>query len=283
MTETVGQYSNPVGNFEGLKRLYDLQLAYIRKRGIHFTFVFVKYPEKASVSYEEFYQYLKVNLRNSDFVFAHQSKQYAILLLSISKVLEAKSLLARLESGLPISIPLVAVIAEVANSLHTLEEVLDIGEEKLMSLEGSDAQVTVIPHFIEKERVKMKVSIIENDHITQSIFSNVFHNMETADQDLEIRVFNDGLEFMESDWYLSEHHHIVVLNDILPRKNGFEVLHYLRGLPNNQKYLILFFSTRNSEEAQLYALENGADAYFVRPFNLKIFETRIKNHLKRSR
>nr|WP_285848882.1 response regulator [Solibacillus isronensis] len=129
----------------------------------------------------------------------------------------------------------------------------------------------------------MKVSIIENDHITQSIFSNLFHNLETAEQDLEVRVFNDGLEFMESDWYRSEHPHIVVLNDILPRKNGFEVLHFLRGLPNDQKYLILFISTRNSEEAQLYCLENGADAYFVRPFNLKIFEIRIKNHLRRSR
>lgn len=284
MKETENQFSNSVENFQNLKYLYDLQLTYIRKKGIHFTFVFVKYSDEMSVSYEEFYQLVKENLRKSDFVFADWSKQYIILVLSISKAMESKSFLGRLQTAMsPFKMPLVAVIAEIANSLHPLEEILEVGEKEVMSLDFSDAQIVVIPHFMEKERMKMKVSIIENDHITQSIFSNLFHNLETAEQDLEVRVFNDGLEFIESDWYRSEHHHIVVLNDILPRKNGFEVLHYLRGLPNEQKYLILFISTRNSEEAQLYSFENGADAYFVRPFNLKIFEIRIKNHLRRSR
>lgn len=284
MNETLNRFSKSIANFQDLQHLYDLQLAYVRKKGIHFTFVFVKYSDDASVSYEDFYRLVKDHLRKSDFVFAHHSKQYVILLLSISKVMESKSFLVRLQSALsPLKMPLVAVIAEIANSLHPLEEVLAVGEAKVMSLDFSDAQILAIPHFTEKERIKMKVSIIENDPITQSIFSNLFHNLETAEQDLEIKVFNDGLEFIESDWYRSEHPHIVVLNDILPRKNGFEVLHYLRGLPNEQKYLILFISTRNSEEAQLYCLGNGADAYFVRPFNLKIFEIRIKNHLRRSR
>lgn len=284
MEVKTGQFSNGIGKFQDLKKLYDLQLAYIRKKGIHFTFVFVKYSEEAALSYEDFYQLVKENLRKSDFVFAHQSKQYVILVLTISRVMESKSFLGRLQTAMsPLKMPLVAVIAEIANSSHPLEEVLEVGETKVMSLDFSNTQMIAIPYFMEKERIKMKVSIIENDHITQSIFTNMFHNLETDEQDLEIRVFNDGLEFMESDWYRSEHSHIVVLNDILPRKNGFEVLHYLRGLPNEQKYLILFISTRNSEEAQLYCFENGADAYFVRPFNLKIFEIRIKNHLRRSR
>ncbi|MEK4385254.1 response regulator [Solibacillus sp. FSL W7-1464] len=284
MKETKNQFGNGIENFRDLKHLYNLQLAYVRKKGIHFSFVLVKYTDDASASYEDFYQLVKDHLRKSDFVFAHQSKQYIILLLSISKVMESQSFLSRLQSALsPLKMPLVAVIAEIANSLHPLEEVLEAGEAKLLGLDFSDAQIVAIPHFAEKERIKMKISIIENDPITQSIFSNLFHNLETAEQNLEVKVFNDGLEFVESDWYRSEHHHIVVLNDILPRKNGFEVLHYLRGLPNEQKYLILFISSRNSEEAQLYCLENGADAYFVRPFNLKIFEIRIKNHLRRSR
>ena len=50
---TTGQFSNGIGNFQDLKELYDLQLAYIRKKGIHFTFVFVKYSEEAAVSYED--------------------------------------------------------------------------------------------------------------------------------------------------------------------------------------------------------------------------------------
>ncbi|MEK3766859.1 response regulator transcription factor [Solibacillus sp. FSL K6-4121] len=282
VTKNQFKFSEGIENYQDLRNLYNLQLAYIRKRGIHFTFVYVKYSEESAVSYEEFYRLVEGNLRKSDFVFTHQSKQYVILVLSISKEMESKSFLSRLQTSMnPLNMPLVAVIAEIANSTHSLEEILEAGESKVMDLDFSHTQMVAIPYFLEKERIKMKVSIVENDHITQSIFSNLFHNLETEEQNLEVRVFNDGLEFIESDWYRSEHPHIVVLNDILPRKNGFEVLHYLRGLPNEQKYLILFISTRNSEEAQLYCLENGADAYFVRPFNLKILEIRIKNHLRR--
>lgn len=283
MKEATPNFSDTIERFHVLKQLYDLQLAYIRKKRIHFSFVFVKYTEKAAVSYEEFYRLLEGKLRNSDFAFAHTSEKYVILLLTISKVTESKSFLERIDSSLsPLNMPLVAVIAEIANSLHSLEEVLEIGEGKVIGLDFSEKQILAIPHFVEKERMKVKVSIIENDPITQSIFSNMFHNLETDCQDLEIRIFNDGLDFIESDWYRSEHSHIIVLNDILPRKNGFEVLYYLRSLPNEQKYKILFISTRNSEDAQLYCYENGADAYFVRPFNLRIFEIRIKNYLRRS-
>ncbi|MBD8035333.1 response regulator [Solibacillus sp. A46] len=284
LNQTTSRFSNSVENFQFLNQLYKLQLVYVKKKRIHFSIVYIKYSQEASVSYEEFIQVLKSQLRSSDFAFAHKSENFVILLLAISKVNETKALLGRIQTKLqPFNMPLVSVIAEIANSLHALEEVLGIMEETVMRLEFHHSQSIVLSNFLEKESVIVKVSIIDNDLITQSIFSNLFHNIETEHRELEIRKFNDGQDFIESDWYQSSHSHIVVLNDILPRKNGFEVLHYLRGLPNEQKYLIVFISTRNSEDSQLYSFENGADAYFVRPFNLKIFEIQMKNYLSRPR
>lgn len=284
MNDDTTDFHNKIDNYYYMEKLYGLHKAYVRKRKIHFSFVFIKYSNEASVSYEEFFRLINDQLRSSDFAFMNKASEYVILVLANSKVKESKSFLGRISSTLPqLNMPLVTVIAEIANSLHSLEEVLETCEAKVLELDLSQVDPFIIPNFMVEERVKVKVSIIENDKITQSIFFNMFHQMETDHRDLEIRTFSDGLDFIESDFYLSEHNHIIVLNDILPRKNGFEVLYYLRNLPNEQKYYIIFISSRNSEDAQLYCYENGADGYFVRPFNLKIFEIKIQNYLRRSR
>lgn len=270
-----------VQDYHQLEQLYELQRAYVMRKRINFSIVLLKYEENEIISYENYYQMIEEQLRNSDFAYKHKDGLYIILLLSISRIVEVKSFLKRLQDVLgQLPIPLIASIAEIANAKYELSTVLQISCEGL-STYFSTEEPLIIYDFLGKESELIKVSILENDDVAMSIFKKMMLNIDIPDIELEIQLFKDGLEFINSDWYKSGHKHIILLNDILPRKNGLEVLHYLRSLPNEQKYLIQFLSTRVSEDSLLNAMENGADGYFVRPFNLKVLETQIKNYLRR--
>ena len=71
------------------------------------------------------------------------------------------------------------------------------------------------------------------------------------------------------------------MNDILPLKNGLEILHTLRKMPNEKKFVIYMMSERNSENAILNAYESGVDEYIVKPFNLRLLEAKIKRTFAR--
>lgn len=275
-------YEQKIIEYAQLQQLYKLQLAYVMRKKIHFSIVLIEYKEEFPISYQQFYDQLKGRLRDSDFAYMHSEKQYIVLLLTISKTAEAQSFIQRIQHVFAQdNIPIDSVISEVANDAHSLDEVLAISESALLYQDNKGQAPIIVKDFLARSKVIIKVSIIENNRITQSIFTNLFQHLSIDNVQLDIQTFSDGLQFIESDWYRSAHSHIVVLNDILPKKTGLEVLDYLRALPNEQKYIILFCSSRVSEDAQLYCFEHGADAYIVRPFNLKIVEKQIKNYLRR--
>lgn len=272
-------FEQQIEDYRQLKQIYELQRAYVMRKKIHFSIVLLKYSMNEKVSYDMYFEWIQRQLRNSDVAFKQLNGDYIILVLSISRVTEVKFFLNRLnEASGKIDSPIIATIAEIANEKYELETVL---QRSIEALEDAVSQPIIIPDFLGKERELVKVSILENDTVAMSIFKNMLHNMDIPTIDLELQLFQDGLQFIQSEWYRSGHNHIVLLNDILPKKNGLEVLSYLRSLPNEQKYFIQFLSNRASEESLLSAIENGADGYFARPFNLRLLETQLKNYLRR--
>ena len=98
---------------------------------------------------------------------------------------------------------------------------------------------------------------------------------------LDIRTFVDGYEFLQSDWYKSAHPHIIIMNDILPRKNGIEVLHTIRRMPNQKKFTIYMMTARNSQTDMINAYEAGVDGYLIKPFDLRLFEAELRRTFAR--
>lgn len=280
MVKEMADFSTVVIGYEQLKDLYELQRAYVMRKRINFSIVVLKYTGQQRGSYDAYYTLIDNQLRNSDFVYKHSSQQYVILLLSITKIVEVKSFLTRLQKMLGQKIdPVIASVAEVANAKYELNTVL---QAAIAGLEqAAEGEPYFVKDFLDKEKEIVKVSILENDVVALSIFKNMVQNIEVPNIELQLEQFSDGLQFIESEWYLSGHNHIMLLNDILPKKNGLEVLQFLRVQPNERKYYVLFISNRLSEESLLNAMEHGADAYFVRPFNLRVLETQVKNYLRR--
>lgn len=79
----------------------------------------------------------------------------------------------------------------------------------------------------------------------------------------------------EGLWYARNHSYDVILLDImLPKINGMEILKKLREIHNKTPVLII--SSRDSIKDRVDGLDAGADDYLVKPFDLSELSARVR-------
>jgi two-component system response regulator CpxR len=79
---------------------------------------------------------------------------------------------------------------------------------------------------------------------------------------------------------LSGDHLLVVLDVMLPRLNGFDVLRKLR---DSSRIPVLLLTARGEDVDRIVGLEIGADDYLPKPFNPRELVARIRAILRRAR
>lgn len=78
-----------------------------------------------------------------------------------------------------------------------------------------------------------------------------------------------------------EHPDLVLLDVMLPKKNGFEVIHELRA--EGLSVPIIVLSARTGEMDKVTGLELGAEDYVAKPFSLAELLARVRVALRRTR
>ena len=74
---------------------------------------------------------------------------------------------------------------------------------------------------------------------------------------------------------------LIVLDVMMPGKNGVEVCRILRAQPAFRETLILFLTALSDEATQIRGLETGADDYISKPVSPKVFVTRVNALFRR--
>ncbi|HWO97432.1 MAG TPA: response regulator [Bacillus sp. (in: firmicutes)] len=240
---------------------------------------------------EEITSYLRAQIRQTDILIKLPEPFQWCITLWQSKEKEAKAFLNRLFEDVQKSeeslfhqyqLAFSASVIEIRTSGIQYEELMTRGREALeRSIRKGDWEVELIRDYKEAGMEDIKVSIIEHDEVLSRILTMSLKNLSLDNIDLEIQTFQDGYEFIESDWSSSGHTHLVIMSDILPRKNGFEVLHMIQSLPNNKRFIIFMMTQKNTEEDMIFAFQNGVDGYLVKPFNIRLFEAQVKGTLER--
>jgi len=95
----------------------------------------------------------------------------------------------------------------------------------------------------------------------------------------EVSVVNDGEQALEL-MCRTPHYDIVLLDVMLPRKNGFDVLQEARALGVASPVLLL--TARGEQENVLRGFGLGAEDYIVKPFNTEELAARVKAILYRT-
>ncbi len=74
---------------------------------------------------------------------------------------------------------------------------------------------------------------------------------------------------------------LIILDVMMPGKNGIEVCNQLRMMPNFKKTLIVFLSAMSDESTEIKGLETGADDYLTKPISPKILLSKVNSLFRR--
>lgn len=74
---------------------------------------------------------------------------------------------------------------------------------------------------------------------------------------------------------------LIVLDMMMPRKNGMEVCELLRAQNQFQNTLIMFLTALNDETTQLKGFDTGADDYVSKPVSTSVFVSKVNALFRR--
>ncbi len=74
---------------------------------------------------------------------------------------------------------------------------------------------------------------------------------------------------------------MIILDVMMPRKNGFDVCNILRLQPEYKDTIILFLTALNDEGTEIKGLETGGDDYITKPISPKILLSRVNALFRR--
>ena len=121
-------------------------------------------------------------------------------------------------------------------------------------------------------QAQTKVLIVEDD---ESISLGLKMNLEAEGYTVETEIDGErGLRHAEAGAV-----DLIILDVMLPRENGFEVLRRLREAGNHTPVIML--SARGAETEKVMGLELGAEDYITKPFGLAELLARVRAVLRR--
>ncbi len=117
-----------------------------------------------------------------------------------------------------------------------------------------------------------KILIIDDDEELCELVSEYL-----TVEGFEISCVNDGAAGLESA--LSGDYDMAILDVMLPKMNGFDVL---RALREESKLPVIMLTARGDDMERIVGLEIGADDYLPKPFNPRELAARLRAILRRT-
>ena len=118
----------------------------------------------------------------------------------------------------------------------------------------------------------MKILIIEDEYNLADAISSMLKSKKYS---VEIRT--DGEEGL--DEALSDIYDLIILDVMLPHKNGFEILKKLREEKINAKIIML--TAKSTINDKMIGFNNGADDYLTKPFHMEELLARVNVQLRK--
>lgn len=117
-----------------------------------------------------------------------------------------------------------------------------------------------------------KVLIIDDDEELCDLVSEYL-----TVEGFETHAVHDGQSGLDSA--LGGQFDLAILDVMMPKLNGFEVL---RGLREKSELPVLMLTARGDDMERIVGLENGADDYLAKPFNPRELVARLRAILRRT-
>lgn len=127
-----------------------------------------------------------------------------------------------------------------------------------------------------KESFNMKKILVVDDEI--HILELVKYNLVQAGYEvITAESGEDAVEYLKK-----EEMQLVLLDWMLPKMDGIEVLQWIRLNPSTKKLPVILLTAKSDEISKVVGLEVGADDYLAKPFGIHELMARIKALLRRA-
>ena len=103
-------------------------------------------------------------------------------------------------------------------------------------------------------------------------------HMYLVKEGFDVRIAGDGGKAIEE--FQKQVPDLILLDVMLPKKNGFDVCRALRDQGSSVPVIIL--TAREEEADKVLGLEIGADDYITKPFSLAVLRARVNTQLRRT-
>ena len=128
--------------------------------------------------------------------------------------------------------------------------------------------------FADNEINLPSILIVEDSKLDAKLIQRYLHG-----EPYQIKLAKDGEEAISRAQ--QEQIDVILLDLILPGKNGFEVCRSLKEMESTQNIQIVAISALNDLDSKLKGIELGVDDYLVKPVNMHILRTRVKSLVKK--
>ncbi len=120
-----------------------------------------------------------------------------------------------------------------------------------------------------------RILLVEDDQDLSELLSFCLARIQA-----EVEVFNDGRVLWDALPQM-EPVDLISLDIMLPRKDGLQLIRYIRELPGWEKVSILVASSKSDEATIQKVLAAGADEYMTKPIQPEAYLARIQKLLGR--
>lgn len=119
-----------------------------------------------------------------------------------------------------------------------------------------------------------KILIIEDDKDIRDLMQ-----IQLKMQGHEIETASNGN--IATELLTHKNFDLIIIDWMLPGKSGIEICKSIRQNPSAEKTAVLMVTALNQPENIIQGLDAGADDYITKPFDLSVFQARVRAQLRR--
>jgi len=123
-----------------------------------------------------------------------------------------------------------------------------------------------------KKNKKLKILIVEDSKLNQEVLRRILKKEYALD------LAQDGLEALEK--IRADNPDLILLDIVLPGKNGFEILTELRKCDSTRSIPVIIISGMSKPDEEVKGLQLGAVDYITKPFHEVVVKARVETQVR---
>ncbi|MBN8210228.1 diguanylate cyclase [Bacillus sp. NTK071] len=236
--------------------------------------------------------YIMNEKRRTDTLIRYGGEEF-VLILPDTTATQAEKFLSRLLSGFrsktfrvkeeTFSVTFSGGVVDI-DSVSSNKELLNQADEALYRAKANGRNQVVIyeSNLVDSKPMKtIRIAVVDDDEIMRTLLTSQLQQFQSdGNYEIEVRSYREGESFFEDSWHQGNSSCLVLLDGIMPRMDGIEVLRKLRN-ESSSRYTVMMLTGRKSEKDIVKALELGADDYITKPFSMVELEARIRRLIQK--